>query len=290
MSSRVPTSLLRVYSALAASVCMLLLCVAVDAQTGASARPKPGDGAAPPLGRDPGAIALRDKLTERYRELKGLREKITQKQWKESPAEALTVEIDFRFRKPNQLFLSIDYPNIGKPGRWQLVYACNGKNLTVYNSAKNTYQIARAPSTLERIVLPQVLRGPEFPLLLRDFNPLAELDKIGATRYTESLETSAEGAARRLTIEIPQDGAKRTLTYRLDPKTLLIRELTIAIVSDGDNSNPFVDPEVNSTVSANYTLVEANPRFTHADFDFAVPVGATETRVPRSTDGKAQKK
>lgn len=229
-------------------------------------------------GRDPASIALRDKMLNSYRDLHSIHEKITQKQWKSSPDDALEIEIEFRFRKPNLMYLSIDYPNVTKPGRWRLIYACNGKMLTIYNSARNTYQSVKAPGKLDKIVLPSALRGPEFVALLRETSPFDNLEKSAVVRYSEALEAGEGQPMRVLKLDVQQDGAKRTLRYRMDPKDNLVRGLTLGIVPDPNAVNPFTDPETASTVEARYTQVEVNPRFAADDFAFTPPPGATEKK------------
>ena len=270
-----------------AGICRLALCASAVLASAAHGQNKAP--ASNTSGRDPASMALRDKMIKSYRDLHGIREKITQKQWQSSPDQALDIEIEFRYRKPNLLYLSIDYPNVGKPGRWKLTYACNGKTLTVYNSARNEYQSVKAPGKLDRIVLPAALRGPEFILLLRDASPFDDLEKSALVRYSEALESPDGQAMHTLRLDIQEDGAKRTLRYRMDPKDNLVRSLALGIVPDPNAVNPFADPENPSTVEARYTLVEINPRFLKDEFAFTPPVGATEKKPQKKTAEGAPK-
>ena len=245
----------------------------------------------PLAARDPAAIALRDRMLRAYRDLNAVHEKISQRQWKTNPEDALTVDVDLRFRRPNRLYLAIDYPYVDKAGRWQLIYACDGKTLTVYNSARNEYQAAKAPARLDRLVLPQALRGPEIVALLRDTSPFDLLEKTAVVRYGEAVENTTEGEWHTLKLDLQQDGAKRILRYRLGLKDNLVHGFTLAIVPDADTGNPFADPEVRSNVEAKYTVVDTNPRFADADFRFSLPAGAKEQkpdrRVPEGTSRKS---
>ncbi len=250
-------------------------CISTAAHGQHAARPPDKDVLA---GRDPAAIALRDKMVKTYRDLNGINEKITQRQWKSRPEEALTIEIEFRFRKPNRLYLNVDYPNVGRPGRWQLVYSCDGRTLTVYNSANNEYETARSPAHLDRLILPQALRCPEFAVLLREVSPFDDLEKSAIVRYSEAFEEDSDGPRHTLRLDLQQDGAKRALRYRTGMKDYLVHGFSLTIVPDEDAVSPFADPEVRSTVEARYTLVESNPRFTDADFRFNPPTGATERK------------
>src|SRR5262249_37591277 len=143
---------------------------------------KPDD--SPALARDPAAIALREKMVKAYRGLRAYRAKVVQRQWQHSPQDAAIIEIEVRYRKPNRFYLDVDYPQIAQPGRWHLIWACDGKTLLFYNSARGEYQRLKAPDRLDRLVLASALRGPEFDLLLRDTDPFAALEKIGIVRYT----------------------------------------------------------------------------------------------------------
>jgi hypothetical protein len=240
--------------------------------------------------RDPASIALRDKMMKAYHDLHAIHEKITQRQWKSSREDALTLEIDFRYRKPNRLYLAIDYPFVDRQGRWQLVYACDGKTLTVYNGARNEYEILKSPAHLDRLLLPQALRGPEFTALLRDASPFDELEKAAIVRYAEAFEETTEGSWHTLKLELQQDGAKRTLRYRLSPKDNLVRGFTLSILPDADTGNPFADPEVRSNVEARYSVVDTNPRFTEADFHFNPPGDAKEKKTERPKAGSGRTK
>jgi hypothetical protein len=255
------------------------------------AQPRPADKTArDALGSDPTALALRDRLVKAYRSLPAIHEKVTQRQWKSSPDEALSLDIELRFRKPNRLFLAVDYPQVGKDGRWQLIYACDGRTLTVYNSARNEFQTTKAPLRLDRLILPQVLRGPEFIALFRDTNPFEEIEKTAIARYTEAYENIADESWHTLKVDLQQDGAKRTLRYQLGSKDNLVHRLTLTIVPDADASGPFSDPEVKSNVEANYTMVDTAPHFTDADFRFTPPKGASELTPARDDAPGARRK
>ncbi len=231
-----------------------------------------------PLPSDPAAIALRDRVVRSYHEVRALHEKVTQRQWKIRPEDALTVEIELRYRKPNRLYLAIDYPQIGQAGRWQLIYACDGKSLTVYNGARNEFQTVKSPARLDRLVLPQALRGPEFAALLRDASPFEALEKSAPIRYSESLEERVGASWHALKLDLHQEGARRTIRYQVGLKDSLIHGFTISILPDLDAASPFLDPEVKSGVEATYTLVDTAPHFTDADFRFSPPVGAKEDK------------
>lgn len=233
-----------------------------------------------PTTSDPAALALRDKMIRAYRDLRSYHEKVTQKQWKDSPDKAVTLEIEMRYRAPNRLFLRVDYPEVAQEGRWYLVLACDGKNLTLFNSAKNEFQRVKAPARLDRIALPASLRGPEFPLLLRDTNPFAELEKQATVRYSEAFEKSLTGATDNLKLDLAQDGAKRVLLYRLAPTDHLLRGLRLSIQPDTTVPDPFLEPETASTLEADYTLVEINPRLPDSEFIFTPPAGAREKPKP----------
>jgi len=240
--------------------------------------------------RDPAAVALRDKMVRVYRDLHAVHEKITQRQWKSSREDALTLEIEFRYRKPNHLYLAVDYPFVDKAGRWQLVYACDGKTLTIYNGARNEYETAKSPARLDRLILPQALRCPEIIALLRDASPFDELEKAAIVRYSEVFEDTAEGSWHTLKMDLQQDGARRTLRYRLGPKDNLIHGVALSILPDADTGNPFADSEVQSNVEAKYTLIDTNPRFTGADFHFSPPSDAKEqkTERPKTVSGRTK--
>jgi outer membrane lipoprotein-sorting protein len=233
-------------------------------------------------GRDPAAVALRDRVVRTYHDIRAIHERVTQRQWKSDPADALTIDIELRYRKPNRLYLSIDYPYVDKPGRWRLIYACDGKTLTVYNGAYNEYETAKSPARLDRLILPKSLRGPEFIALLRDVSPFEDLEKSAIVRYSEALEETAEGAWHTLRVELQQDGARRTLRYRIGSKDSLIHGLTLSIVPDASSANPFADPEVRSNVDSAYTLVNTDPHFSDVDFHFTPPPGAKERKSERA--------
>lgn len=234
----------------------------------------PGKTAA--MARDPAAMTLRDKMVRAYRNLHSYRETVTQRQWKTAPDQASVITIEMRFRRPNRLFLLIDYPQIAQPGRWHLTYACDGKTLIFYNSAKNEFQRVKAPAGLERLALPVSLRGPEFVALLQGADPFADLDKSAIAGYTASFEQSAQHAFDVLRLDLHQDGATRKLRYRLDPKDHLLRGLSLSILPDAGQASPFLDSETVSNVEAEYTQVEMNPRLTDADFTFTPPADAKE--------------
>jgi len=266
---------------LSALACAASLFAGSPAPVAAQAKPVPKE-AADHLGSDPAAVKLRDRLIKAYRELPAIHERVTQRQWKSSPDEALTIEIELRYRKPNRLFLSVDYPQVGNDGHWQLVYACDGKTLTAYNSARNEFQTTKAGPRLDRLILPQSLRGPEFIALFRDNSPFGEIEQSESVRYSEAFETSAEASWHTLRIDLHQDGAKRTLRYQIGPKDNIVHRLTLAIVPDSEDAGPFADPEVKSNIEANYTLVDTSPHFTDADFRFIPPKGATEIKPTRN--------
>jgi outer membrane lipoprotein-sorting protein len=230
---------------------------------------------------DPAAAALRDRMVRAYRSVRAIHEKVTQRQWETRPEDALTLEIELRYRKPNRLYLAIDYPNVSQPGRWQLIYACDGKTLTVYNGARNEYETVKSPSRLDRLILPQALRGPEFITLLRDVSPFDALEKSAIVEYGESADTIGDSQWRTLKLALRQDGAKRALRYRIGPKDFLVYGLTLSVVPDEDSASPFTEPEVRSGLEATYTLVDTNPRFTDADFRFTPPSGAKERKAER---------
>lgn len=258
------------------SGCALLAVLTMTCSAHAQKKADTADSAQ--AGRDPASLALRDTMVKAYRDLRGIHERITQKQWKTAPDQALTLEIEFRFRKPNLLYLSIDYPYVVKPGRWQLTYACNGKTLTIYNSARNEFQTIKAPARLDKLALPLALRGPEFAALLRDASPFDDLEKSAIVRYSEAFESVEGQPIRVLKLELQQDGAKRVLRYRLDPKDNLIRGLFLGITPDPNAVDPFADPETASALEAHYTLLETNPHFTSEDFRFTPPAGAVEKK------------
>ncbi len=249
---------------------------------GAAARFADGQNApdsSAPLAHDPAAMALRDKLVKTYHDLHSYQEKVTQRQWKRSPEDAAVIEIEMRFRRPNHLYLNVDYPQIARPGRWHLTWACDGKTLTFYNSARNQYQRLKAPEKLDRLVLASALRGPEFDLLLRGSDPFAALEKAGIVRYIAGFEQTQE-TRNTLLLDMQQGGAKRLLLYRLDPKDNLLRGFRLQIQPEPGASSPFQDEEVAATVEAEYTQVEANPRLTDQDFAFTPPADAKEKSVP----------
>jgi outer membrane lipoprotein-sorting protein len=240
------------------------------------------DRSAAQSGNDPAAIALRDKLVRAYHDLRSFHEKVIQKQWKTAPEQAITIEIEMRYRSPNRLYLNVDYPQVGAEGRWHLTLACDGKTLTLYNSAKNEFQRVKAPSRLDRLVLPTSLRGPEFDLILRDINPFSDLEKQAAVRYSEAFELSGSHGLHLLKLDLQQGGARRALLYRLDPNDHLLRGLKLSILPDTTDPDPFLEPEKAATVEAEYTLVERNPRLSNADFAFTPPAGARESTKPAS--------
>lgn len=258
-----------------ASLLTILLLIPISLSSFAQKKPTPPDKLTN-SDLDPASIALRDKMLKAYHELNSFHEKVTQKQWKNSPDISLTIEVEFRFRKPNKLYLDVDYPEIVGNGRWHLIYVCDGKTLLLYNSSKQEYQKIKAPATLERLVLPSALRGPEFEAILRENNPFAPLEKSAIVRYSESYQTSQNDKAHILKLEVQEDGAKRTLRYFLDARDNLVRNLSLLIVPNSDTASPFLDPETASTVEATYNLVEINPRFTTADFIFTPPSDAKE--------------
>jgi hypothetical protein len=83
-----------------------------------------------------------------------------------------------------------------------------------------------------------------------------------------------------LKLDLQQDGARRTLLYHLDPGDHLLRGLKLSILPDTTDADPFLEPEKASTVEAEYTLVELNPRLPDSDFVFTPPAGAREKRAP----------
>jgi hypothetical protein len=228
---------------------------------------------------DPAATLLRDRIVRAYRDLRSLHELVSQRQWTGTADGATTINFELRFRRPNRLYLAIDYPNVDGPGRWELVYACDGKTLTVYNSALDEYQSVRAPARLDRLALPQSLRGPEFAALLHNAGPFNDVDKSAVVRYSESAESGEGGAWRTLRIDLQRDGARRSLRYRLGPRDNLVHGLSLSIVPDAGTVNPFADPVILSSVDATYSLVEAHARFGDADFRFVPPAGARETKA-----------
>lgn len=245
-----------------------------------------GQQAGAPLPSDPAAVALRAKMVQTYRSLRAFRETVVQRQWTDSPDKATTINIELRFRRPNYVYLNVDYPRIGQPGRWHLTFACDGRSLTLYNSARNEFQRVKAPANLEDVRLPGALREPEITLLLKNSDPFAELEKSAIVRYTSSFEdfTDVKQGPESfdvLTLDVRQDGAERQLRYHLDPKDHLLRGWTLAIRPDTGPPSPFKESETAANVTAEYTQVEANPHLTDADFTFTPPVGAKEVPAPR---------
>jgi len=232
---------------------------------------------------DPAALALRDRVAAAYRDVRSLHEKVTQRQWTIRPENALTITYELRFRRPNKIYLAIDYPEVGKDGRWQLIYACDGKTLTVYNSARNEYQSVKSPARLDRVVLPATLRGPEFIALLRDISPFEQIEKSAAVRYSEIFETGPDGSRHALRLDLRQDSADRTLNYRLGAKDNLVHGYSITILPEPDSGNPFADPEVRSSVLATYDLIDTSPRFSDSDFRYAPPAGAKERKTEHAS-------
>jgi hypothetical protein len=155
--------------------------------------------------------------------------------------------------------------------------------MVLYNSARNEYQTLKSPATLYRLVLPATLRGPEFIALLRGISPFEEFEKSAAARYSEAFELTDAGPRHTLKVDLQQDGARRTLQYRVGAGDNLIHGLTLSIVPSTDAVSPFADPEVRSRVEATYTLVEANPRFGDSEFRFTPPPGSRE-RKPEAAD------
>lgn len=244
--------------------------------SGAQASPgTPGSPSA--IAREPSAMALREKMVRAYRSLRSYRAHVIQRQWKSAPDQASVIEIEFRFQKPNRLYLQVDYPQIAQPGRWHLTWACDGKTLTFYNSARHTFQRIKAPVKLDKLILAGSLRGPEFDLLLRDADPFAALEKTAPVHYTAGFEQQAQEAVNVLQVEAQQEGARRTLRYRLDPESNLLRGFTLRILPDPGTVSPFLEAEEKATVEVEYTQVEANPRLTDADFAFTPPADARET-------------
>src|SRR5581483_4169131 len=187
-----------------------------------------------------------------------------------------------RFRRPNRLYLDIEYPNLAQPGRWHLIWACDGRTLTFYNSARNEFQRVKAPARLDKLVLANSLRGPEFDLLLRDSDPFAALEKQGVVHTVAGFEQRGAERLDTLRLDIQQEGVKRVLRYRLDPKEGLLRGFTLRITPEPGHSSPFLEEEVAATVEAEYTQVEANPRLADADFTFTPPAGAKEKAQPQT--------
>jgi outer membrane lipoprotein-sorting protein len=261
----------------ATAFCLLVSAVAWPAGGQGKAN-QPNDPSA--FARDPAAIALREKMVKAYRGLRAYRARVTQRQWQHSPQDAVVIEIEVRYRKPNRLYLDVDYPQIAQTGRWHLIWACDGKTLTFYNSARAEYQRLKAPARLDRLALASALRGPEFDLLLRDDDPFAALDKAGIVRYTAGFEQSDQDTSDILQLDIQQGEAQRTLRYRLDPKDNLLRGFRLQILPDPGTKSPFLDEEVAATVEAEYIQVEVNPRLTDADFRFTPPAEAKEKTAP----------
>ncbi len=251
------------------------LCLILTGQT-----PLRADETAPPAStgvpRDPASSALREKMVRGYRDLHSYREQVVQTQWAKTREDATQIRIDFRFQKPNRFYLNVDYPGITTSGRWHLTYACDGKTLVLYNSAKNAFQRVKAPAKLDTLVLPGSLRGPEFLTLLRETDPIAELEKDALVKYAASYESGAQGNVDVLKLDIQQENAARVLRYRLDPKDHLVRGFTLNITPDPGQSSPFLDPEKPSTVESIYSTVELNPRLNASDFTFTPPAGAKE--------------
>jgi outer membrane lipoprotein-sorting protein len=236
----------------------------------------------PILTQDPVATALRARMVRAYRGLRSYRARVTQRQWKSTPTNAPVIAITMRFRRPNRLYLDIEYPNLALPGRWHLVWACDGRTLTFYNSARNEFQRVKAPARLDKLVLANSLRGPEFDLLLRDSDPFAALEKRGVVHTVAGFEQRGVERLDTLQLDIPQEGVKRVLRYRLDPKEGLLRGFTLRITPEPGYRSPFLEEEVAATVEAEYTQVEANPRLADADFAFTPPAGAKEKAQPQA--------
>ncbi|HLK59996.1 MAG TPA: hypothetical protein VKU00_25775 [Chthonomonadaceae bacterium] len=237
-----------------------------------------------PLTSDPAALALRARMLRSYRSLRAIRETIVQRQWTSDPQKASTLQITLRFRRPNRVYLNVDYPQIGQPGRWYLTFACDGRTLIFYNSARNEFQRLKAPATLENIQLPASLREPEIVLLLKNVDPFAELDRSGVTRASASFENTGPAAYDILQMDAHQEGADRRLRYRLDPKDHLLRGWSLAIQPDAGPPSPFRAAETAANVTAEYTQVEVDPRLADGDFAFTPPAGAKEVRSPRRKD------
>ncbi|HZT42172.1 MAG TPA: hypothetical protein VFA07_08280 [Chthonomonadaceae bacterium] len=240
-----------------------------------------------PLPSDPAALALRAKMVQTYRSLRSIRETVVQRQWAATPDKASTIKIELRFRRPNRVYLYVDYLPAGRQmGRWQLVFACDGRSLIFYNSAKNEFQRFKAPATLENLVLPASLREPEIPILLKNSDPFAELEKTALVRYTSSFVNSSDGkqgpsAFDVLLLDVRQGGADRQLRYSLAASDHLLYRWSLAIRPDSGPVSPFQEAETASSVTAEYTQVEANPRLTDADFTFTPPPVAKEISSPR---------
>lgn len=237
---------------------------------------------------EPSALALRDKMFASYREHNGLHLKLVQKQWSNNPARPLIIEVDFRYEKPNRFVLTVDYPHVDKPGRWQLVYLSNGKNVTVYNSVRNEYQTVKVLANLEKLRLPLTLRCPAIRNLVTGTSPFTPIEQQGKVTYTEAFEGEAGAKGTKLLQMVTlNEGARRTLRYRLDPTSHLIKRFDIRIVPIPGEESPFSEKEVDSTVEGEYTLIDTAPKFAKGTFDFKPPVGAKDSSpAPPTTPEK----
>ena len=271
----------------------LLLSAGILSLFVANPSPLRADNATPPdpaVPRDPASSALREKMVRGYHALHSYREQVVQSQWAKSREDAKQIRIDFRYQKPNRFYLNVDYPEVTATGRWHLTYACDGKTLTLYNSARNTFQRIKAPAKLDMLVLPGSLRGPEFSVLMREADPLSELEKDSLVKYATSYEAGEQGNADVLKMDIQQDNARRILQYRLDPKDHLVRGFTLTITPDPGQTSPFLDAERPSTVEAAYGGVELNPRLKDSEFTVVLPADAKENAadapLKKSTAGR----
>jgi outer membrane lipoprotein-sorting protein len=267
---------------LAAGVLLAMICAALSVAHAQNTSPKPPDSPAL-LPHDPAAMKLRAQTVSAYRGLTSYRARMTQKEWKTTPAIAATTEITFRFRRPNRLYLNVDYPasENEKRGPWHLTFACDGKTLTLYDSSANEFQRIKAPPQLGLVALPHSLSWPEFDILLRGVDPFAELDKTATTNYRSAFESSPQGVFNVLLMDAQQNGVQRSARYRLDPKDHLLRSLTLTTVVGPSQGSLFPSAEQNGTIESVYLSVEANPRLADADFAFTPPADAKEKAVPK---------
>jgi outer membrane lipoprotein-sorting protein len=219
--------------------------------------------------RDPKVQTVLDQMMTAYKNIQALHLKATMKVTGIVPpeiAEGMPENVEFRLQRPNKIWLE----STGRHTRItiQHLIVSDGEYLWRWETGMNAFTKTKSPSVLKEIDnLPNDL--PEFEILFDEQNPFKDMLLEGTvTLGTPIKQNDVDVDVLEARMDAP-DVPSMTLKIMVGQKDHLVRGGTIS----GKGKHPMTGRDFDFKCELIYSIINATPTFTPADFVFTPPPG-----------------
>jgi general secretion pathway protein G len=228
---------------------------------------------------DPKLQAVLDQMTTAYKNINALHLKATMKIAgivPEDIVDGMPENAELRLQRPNKIWLD-NTQRHGQIAKRHLIVS-DGENLWRWETGMNAFTITKAPANFNNMANMSDA-FPEFELLFDGINPFEDLIEEGAMKLGMPIKLN-DIDVDVLEAMVPTPPFYTTVKIMVGQKDHLVRGLTVY----GKGKNPKTGGDIDFKCEFVYSVINAAPTFTPADFVFAPPPGIAEPGSSKPTE------